>query len=361
MASATKAPSRFWSQIRTIIVVTFLTLLIWLLAESRMVQTRTIELQIVLVGNTQDPEHQFVVRPASSDDWISSVNIELEGSLASLDAATREMRGRIQMNVGEQIPARTGMHDLDIRSILRDTPAIKTSGVSIGSVSSDFVIVEVDELVALELPVRVDIPASVALDGTPRAIPQTVRITGPSTIIGTLEGRELIAAPDTSLIAALTPGRLETIPNVAITMPVQNDATMNLGWLPVLSPSRADIRLTIRSLTQNTTIDRLPIQILLAPGEVGRWNVTLDPGSEDLVGIQLSGPADLITQITESEITPSAVLSLSFQDLERAITSKSVEILGLPSGVEVITELPEVGFTITPAEAPSTDPATTTP
>ncbi len=360
-SQASKSPSKFWSQLRSVILVTFLTILIWLLAESRMVQTRTIEVQIVLVGNTQDPDHQFVVRPASQDDWVSSVDIELEGSLASLDAATRQLRGRIQMNVGDQIPARTGKHDLDIRSILREHAAIKTSGVSIGSVSSDFVIVEVDELVTLELPVRVDIPASVALDGTPRAIPQTVRVSGPSTIVGKLEGRELIAAADDAQIAALTPGRLETIPNIAITMPVHNDSSLNLGWLPVLSPSRVDIRLTVRSLTQNTTIDRLPIQILLAPGEVGRWNVALNPGSEDLVGIQLSGPADLITQITDGTITPSAVLPLSFQELERSITSKSIEILGLPSGVHVVTELPEASFTITPASSPTTEPAGATP
>lgn len=357
----TASSSSVWMKIQTVILVTFLAILIWLLAESRMVQTRMVELQIVLVGNTQDPQHSYVVRPMPGELVVSSVDVELEGSLASLDQASRELRGRVQLVVGDHIPARPGPHDLDLRSILRDFSPLRTHGVNVRSLSADLVKVQVDELVSIELPIRVDLPPGVALDGPVRAIPQTVTITGPASEIMALEGREVYASPTPGLIPALTPGRLETIPSVAVTLPFSINASLDPGWEPVFSPSRVDIRLTIRSLTQTTTIDRLPIQILLAPGEVGRWNVAINPGSEDLVSIQISGPTEALAAINDGSITPSAVLSLSFQDLERAITTKQISLLGLPDSVQILSDLPEIGFTISPVIVPVQEPAATTP
>jgi len=361
MAKSSKNTQSVWATIRSVILVTFLAVLIWLLAESRMVQTRMVELQIVLIGNTQDPSHQFVIRPAPGEIWSGSIDVELEGSLASLDQASRELRGRVQLMVGNEIPSRPGVHDLDLRSIFRDLPALRSHGVSIRSLTFDVARVEVDELISIELPVRVDLPSSVALDGPLRAIPQAATIKGPASVIAELDGRELLAVPEASAISALTPGRLETIPGVALQLPDTIDPSLSLGWAPILTPSRVDIRLTIRSLTQNTTIERLPIQVLLAPGEVGRWNVVLNPGSEDLVSIQISGPTDALAAINDGTRIPSAVLSLSFQDLERAITAKQIQILGLPDGVQIISELPEIGFTITSTTAPAQDPASSTP
>jgi len=359
--TATNSTPGVWAQIRTVILVSFLAILIWLLAESRMVQTRMVELQIVLVGNSQDPDHRFVVRPAVGERWTASIDVELEGSLASLDQASRDLRGRVQLAVGDQIPSRPGIHDLDMRSILRNLAPLHTHGVSIGSLSSDFVKVEVDELVSIELPVRIDLPASVALDGPVRAIPQTITLQGPASYIAALEGREVLADPSPSSIQTLTPGRLETIPGVALTIPITIDSSLAPDWIPILSPSRVDIRLTLRSLTQTTVIDRLPIQVLLAPGEVGRWNVALNPGSEDLVSIQISGPSDALASIADGLIVPSAILSLSFQDLERGISTKQVALLGLPESVQILSDLPEIGFTISPVPAPIQDPAAATP
>ncbi|MFK7759703.1 MAG: hypothetical protein AB8C13_07140 [Phycisphaerales bacterium] len=352
-----KSPSKF-AKIRTIALVSFLTIVIWLLAESRMIQTRTIELQLVLVGSTQDIEHEYVVRPARIDEWSSSIDVELEGSLASLDAVSRALKGRVPMVVGDQIPSRSGTHDLDFRSILRTLPTLQTNGVSIRSLSLDSAQVQVEELVSYDLPIRVDLPPQVALDGPARAIPQTITVRAPESFIERLRGREAFASPPPNSISPLVPGRLESIPSVAVTLPINQQDISSPGWEPVLTPARADVRLTIRSLTQTITIDRLPIQVLMAPGEVGRWDVILNPGSEDLVSVQISGPTDTLTAISEGEIVPTAVLSLSYEELERGITSKNITILGLPAQVELTSILPEIGFQISrKPEAFQTDPS----
>ncbi|MBO6513583.1 MAG: hypothetical protein JJ974_06440 [Phycisphaerales bacterium] len=350
-----------WSRIRTVILVSFLTILVWVLAEARMIQTRVVELQIVLVGTTAASEQHFVVRPASDEFGNLSIDLELEGSLASLDQASRELRGRIQLEVGDQIPARAGIHDIDLPAVLRDLPPLRSHGVSIHSISTELVKVEVDEIVTIELPIRVELPSSVALTGPPRSVPPTVSVQGPATQLAIFEGRDAIAIPDPSTVSALPAGRLETVPGVALSLPINSDENLSPTWTPVLTPPRADIRLTIRSLTQTSTIDRLPIQVLIAPGEVGRWDIALEPGSEDLVSIQITGPTDALEAINSGSIVPSAALSLSFQELERAISSKQVQLMGLPDGVQVTTTLPEINFTITAAPQPIDNPVQTTP
>lgn len=350
-----------WSQIRTIILVTFLTILVWVLAESRMIQTRVVELQIVLIGTTADSEQHFVVRPSENELWSSSIDLELEGSLASLDQASRELRGRVQLAVGDQIPARAGIHDIDLRTVLRELPSLRSHGVSIHGLSTELAKVEVDEIITLELPVRVELPASVALTGPPRSVPPSVTVQGPASQLAVLEGRDVIAVPDPSTVSALPPGRLETIPGVTLTLPIESDADLSPSWTPLLTPSRADIRLTIRSLTQTTTIDRLPIQVLIAPGEMGRWDIVLNPGNEDLVSVQITGPTDALEAINAGTIVPSAVLSLSFQELERAVSTKQVELMGLPDNVRVTTDLPEISFTITAVPQPVDNSVQTPP
>ncbi len=350
-----------WSQIRTVILVSFLTILVWVLAESRMIQTRVVELQVVLLGTSADSEQHFVVQPITDELWSSSIDLELEGSLASLDQAQRELRGRVQLAVGDQIPARAGIHDIDLRAVLRDLPSLRSHGVSIHSLSTELVKVEVDEIISIELPVRVELPASVALTGPPRSVPPTVTVQGPASQLAILEGRDAIAVPNPSTVASLPSGRLETVPGVTLTLPIVADPSLSPSWTPVLNPPRVDIRLTIRSLTQTTTIDRLPIQVLIAPGEVGRWDIALEPGSEDLVSVQITGPTAALEAINNGTIVPSAALSLSFQELERAISTKQVELLGLPDGVQVTTTLPEINFTITAAPQPVADPVQTTP
>lgn len=350
-----------WSQIQTIILVTLLTILVWVLAESRMIQTRVIELQIVLIGTTADSEQHFVVRPSGDDLWSSSIDLELEGSLASLDQASRELRGRVQLEVGDQIPARAGIHDIDLRTVLRDLPSLRSHGVSIHSVSTELVKVQVDEIITLELPVRVELPASVALTGPPRSVPTTILVQGPASQLAAIEGRDAIAVPDPTTVSALPSGRLETIPGVSLALPIQTDPSLPPSWTPLLTPARADIRLTIRSLTQTTTIDRLPIQVLIAPGEMGRWDIALDPGNEDLVSIQITGPTDALESINAGTVVPSAVLSLSFQELERAVSTKQVELMGLPDNVRVTSDLPEISFTITAVPQPVDNPVQTPP
>lgn len=336
---------------RTVLLVTLITAVVWLLAEARMIQTRTVELQLVLVGAPEDRESPLVVRPAPYSVWNSTIDVELEGSLASLDQTVRELHGTLELTTGGEIPSGAGVHELDLRSIVRDHPALRAHGVGIRSMSDDTAIVEVDTIVEVEAPVRVDVPSGIRLDGAPRAVPASVKVRGPSSVVDAIGVLEASASPSGSVVSSLTPGRLEIVPEVPVVLPLTGiggaGGTGTGSWALRVTPARVDVRLTLSATTQTTTIERLPVQVLLAPGEVGRWDIRINPGDEDLVSVLVAGPSDALGAIVDGSVTPIAVLALSFQELERGVRSKTPVIRGLPAGCVVRSTIPEIGFAIT--------------
>lgn len=347
--------SVLFARFRTLLLVTVVTCIVWLLAESRMVQTRAVPLRLVVAGQPSVDDSALVVRPDPDGLWASNIEVELEGSLASLDASTRELRGLFTLLVGEHIPGSPGVHEVDLRTALRSHPALRRHGVSVRSVSPDMVRVEVDELVTLELPVDVRVPEGTRLEAPARTSPETVRVTTPGSLVPRFENGTGIARVSPGTVATLTPGAFQTIPSVPVDLPVTGDGLTG-SWVPRAEPARVEVRLTLRSRSATARVERLPVQVLLAPGEIGRWSVTLTPGEEDLLGVRFEGPSDALELIRGGGSGISAALTLTYQELERGITSKRPRVLGLPEGVSVRSEIPEVSFEIRRIEVPAADP-----
>jgi len=326
----------FWGRARTFLVVSLITVMIWLLAESRMIQTQTLETQVGLTADNSPGGVPMVVRQARDQSMIYTLSIQVEGSTAALDQFSRKLQSRIELRVGREIPATPGIHTLELRSLLRKSPDLAISGLTITMVSPETITVEVDQLDTRELPIRVVMPSGIELDGTPRSEPPSVHITAPSSVLSRVHVDEVVLHVDSSMIAPLTQGRLETIPGV----PVDLSELDIGGWETTLDPGQVDVLVTIRSRTQKMTIDRIPVQVLLAPGDIGSWHVQINDADKDMVNVEISGPTAGIEQLRSGEIVPKALIVLSFEDLERQIRSKPAQIFGLPPGCKV--ERPEM-------------------
>lgn len=338
--------------LRTGLIVTLITVMVWLLAESRVVRTRSLEPQIVLTTVNPEGEAEMVVRQRAGQDPIRTVRVSMTGSLAGLDRFARLLQNRIELRVGRDIPAEPGLHEIDLKHILRESPDLAVHGLIITQVTPPTIWVDVDEVVSKELPVQVDIPEGVELDGVPRSDPASVRVVGPKRAIEQLKAQHVIAKVMPGVIGQLVQGRLETIPGVLIQMPdAEVGGDEDLGDEIQTEPSQVDIRLTLKSQTDRWTIGRLPIQILIAPGEVGKWDVQVSDSDKDLVNVQIEGPASAIELVRSGKVVPQAVVQLSFEDLGRGIESKSAQILGLPSGCRLLNPDFPVKLTISKVES----------
>ncbi len=336
-----------FAHIRTVVIVTLITVMVWLLAESRMVRSRAIEPQLVLTTLNPDGESKYVVRQTLGQEQVRSVSINMTGSLAGLDRFTRVLQSRIELRVGRDIPAEPGVHLIDLKEALRDLPELAAvHGLIITQVTPAMVSVEVDEVISLDLPIRVELPIGVELDGVPSSDPASVQVVGPRSSIQGLDSQEAIVRIQPEVLEHLSEGRLETIPGALVLLPVDR----SYGWDIQTSPSQVDIRLTLKSQITRLTIGRLPIQVLIAPGEIGKWNVEIADADKDLINVLIEGPDKAIEQIRSGDVVPRAVVMLSFEDLGRGLESTTAQILGLPSGCRLLNPEFLVSLSITKAQ-----------
>lgn len=335
---------------RTVFLVTVVTALVWLLAESRTIRAQRVELTPRLeVGAGSG----LVVRPAPGEEFPESVRAVLSGSAAGLDQVLRSLQGRLVLRVGIEAPSTAGIHDIDLREVLQDDETLAAAGVSVLEVSPQRVRVQVDTIEEMSLPVRIEAPEGVLFEanGVPDPNPSSIQVRGPATVLARLAGKEAVVRLDADAVETLAPGRAETIPALTADLPRDDDR-----WATTFDPPRGlvDVLLTLRSRTASLTLAPMPVQVLLAPGEIGRWSVTLDPGNQDLIGVEVTGPSDQIGLLRSGEVVPTAYIELSFEELERALTEKRAEVQGLPAGVRVApgTDL-MVHLSVQPVPAPA--------
>lgn len=338
------------TDLRTVILVTVITLLVWLLAESRTVRSQVSELSPRLTSGSTT---ELVMRPAPGYSWPEAFKVSLTGSTAGLDQVSRSLQGQLPLRLGIEIPAVPGVHEIDVREVLRRLEVMMAAGVGVVEVSPDRLRVEVDAVGTVSVPVRVVTPEGVAFDsrGNPTPVPNAIRATGPAGVLARLQGQEAIVTLDAATVAGLTPGQAETV-RLRAEVPADEDR-----WMTTFEPDYVEVVLTLRSRTQTLVLGAMPIQVLVAPGEVGRWEITLQPGAQDLVGIEVTGPSDQVERLRSGEVVPTALISLSFDELERGVETKRAQIQGLPPGVQVSpTSDLGVRLSIRRVDAPASEP-----
>jgi hypothetical protein len=344
-------PRTLMAKIRTGLIVTLITIMVWLLAESRMVRTRTLEPPLVLTTAPSIGGVSLVVRQ-SGEDQIRTVAIEIEGSTSGLDRFSRVLQNKLELRVGVEIPAKPGRHTLDLLTVIRQSSDFAVNGLTVTEVTPKSIVVEVDELLTQDFPIRVITPADLELDGAPTVNPASIQVQAPSQVLRQVSANEATVLLSSSMVAQLTPGRLENIPGVVVELP----GIERGDWSTVINPAQVDVSVIIKTLTETITIDRMPVQVLIAPLEIGGWKVEIEESDKDLVNIEIAGPASSIDQIRSGELVPTALITLTFEDLGRGIRAKPAQILGLPSGCRVVSALPSINLQISRVEAPISTP-----
>lgn len=332
------------ASIRTLIVVTVLAMLAWVLAESQTLRTESVTVRVSFDdGRADQAALGPVVRVEPGQGWEGSAEVHLAGSAALIDQLLDELRGGVRLTVGRELSGEPGTRAVDLREALRRAEPIRDSGVTVDSVEPASVSVEVDQLEAVEAPVQVRVPDGAALAGPPRAVPETVRVVGPASALGRVgEGAAAIATLTDADLAPLVPGRDETVTGARVTVP----EALAGQWGVQLQPPRVDVVVQVRSKSATLTIPRLPVQIMLAPSELGRWTIAVEPADQDLTDLTLTGPQEQIDRVRRGEIRPTAVVALSFEELESGIGSKRATVLGLPAGVRYEVARDEVRLKI---------------
>jgi hypothetical protein len=326
---------------QTILVVSLVSVVIWLFAEGENVRRSQLPATLQIASGT---DGRLVTWVEGATPWDGRITINASGTTAGLDQLRDRLRQPTIFTPGtEGFPSTPGDHTLDLRALLRTLRDVRETGVAIESTEPASLLVHVDILESVELPVRVEVPDA-EIDGVPEATPPRVALTLPSLVRQRL-------LPDTNLIARVGPdvirglnrGRRETIQSVALELPAELAATPRGVRL---TPPSVRVALTLRERTATEVLPTVPVQIRVAPIQLARWQIIIPETDQFLQDVRVTGPSDEIERIRRGELRVIAVVSLSAQELASRITSKQVSFSDFPTSLQFQVEDPIITLEI---------------
>ncbi|MEM7756021.1 MAG: hypothetical protein AAF297_10340 [Planctomycetota bacterium] len=324
--------------LRTLGVVTLVTLLTWLLAESQTLQRRTVSVPVMFDAGGD----QRVLRVTDEAAWDGVVELTLGGAAANLDTVRRTVREGVVLAVGDELGSETGVRQIDLRAALSADAAFERAGVSIGEVTPERVELEIRSVEEVLVPVSVELPGDSQAEVTV-VDPAAVLVRGPSTVVSGV-GESVVVRVPAGVVSGLLPG--QSAERVGLGVVVGGEFGAEGAWGLRVVPERVSVSVTVKSRVATAVLASVPVHLQLAPSEVDRWVIEVSPEDRDIRDVRVTGPAALVEQVAGGSIPLKAVVSLSFEELERGITVKDATLPVLPGDVRVEADDLSVGLTI---------------
>ncbi|MCA9283913.1 MAG: hypothetical protein KDA22_01770 [Phycisphaerales bacterium] len=328
----------------TYIMVTIVSLMIWLWAAAVAADSRTISVQVSI-----EPPPGMVL--LSGPTLIADQQVTVSGTVAEVDRAIDDMRPEIRIQLGRyDLPKDAGEIVLPIGPAIEAMLGRTNHNVSVSAKEKDGrtseVVLRVDKLVAKNYLIELDVPG-VEIDGQPTISPREAKVLVPESLLALRAPLRLRAEIGPSELEQVDRGgRLVTEARLRL---YSSSGPLDPGEPGVsIQPALAMVSFRVASRTATITVGEagtgalgVPVQIALPPADTARYEVTIDPKDSFLRNVRLSGAADAITALREGRFKVLAFVQLSSDDLDRAVleggeTIKPVSMWSLPNGVSVV-------------------------
>jgi len=307
----------------TFIVVTVVTLTIWLYAEAESLGARTETAAVEFsAGSSSDLEVAV-----TDNEWNGQVRVQLSGSRSALERARNALESRVVVQAGTLgLPDADSDTRLKLIEVLRRYEPLAGTGVTIESADPPHVGVQVRRLIVAQAPIRAEVPG-VQIAGDITLNPDRAELRVPERLWAEIgAGLQIVARPTAEQLTQLPASGAVSI---AVTLAAPPGVQ--------LRTTRATLNFSVKSTLATGTF-AVPIQILLPSVELNDWVVSID-GGNDFIDVEVSAPADYIERLRSPSEGLIAVMSLSSDDLAQGRDSKDVGFAVLRQGVA--TPLPE--------------------
>ncbi len=334
------AQRKLHEKVETWIVVTIITVLVWLYAEATVLKQETGKsVQLIL----DEPTNRYAITPSAA-----TVRVSYRGSSGQI----QQFNEMTALPLVHEIDP-TGVTETVTRTLVLSEALVRAGlgevGITELVVEPDTLTVTLEPLVSIELPVVVQ-TTNLELNGEPAAEPATISVTAPLDTVEALRGQSVIAP----LVGADTgegTGLERVAPSVPLIFP--DDLDLNSPW--VTAEVRAvRVNYTLANNIDTVVVGRVPLYINLPVDVQLRYTVRPQDQSNFLRDVELQGPADVIARLRANDPGLVVRAELSITDLSK-IEQTSLErpIIIAPPGITPV-QLPEV----MPITVRRRDPAT---
>ena len=330
-----------WRRILTISIVSIVTLLIWLVAESRTRSSETFPGRVEFVVAAGDGSANFSVTPSAIP-----VTVQVAGPASSIRNA-RELLRRESLPV--EIPAEHGPREVTgLTAAINALPAIRELGVSVTTVDPEYQVLNIEERVPHTATVRPVMPAESRVEDLsvdPKNV--TIYVLRPD-LRSLPEAPVVEAVVDPDDLTSLEPGKVHS---VNATLRLAGDSALSTS--ASIAPPSAQVHFKLLGALRQMTVDSVRVVVVTAPEDVGDFVVTV--GNPRLQDVQVEAVPETINLIESGERFVFAVVYLTRDDMEKRIESKQAATLLAVKGdstgqpVQIVGPLPTIDLTIEPA------------
>lgn len=311
-----------WKRIQSVLVVSVISLGVWLFAESESLGTKELQLTVVVASGEGD----MAIEIPDGQQWRDRVTVTVRGSSAGLSALENEARDTVVLRPNaEGMPTDIPFAVVDLKQVISNLPAIAKRGIAISRVEPPTVRIWQDRLESRTLPVVVD-AGNAELEGPPEPATPTAVVRFPKSLGAKLKpDARVVARVAKESLEGLAAGQKESV-NATLLVPQELESNRHA----VVKPQEIKVQLTLRSRTATTTLKQVYIQLSLSPKDVGQWEVKLDGGREYVENVVARGPAELIESLKSGQLRAVAMLPLTYDDLAKGGATTRVVFTTMP-------------------------------
>lgn len=290
----------------TFLLVTLVTVLIWVWAAGETRQTlRIVDARVQFT--VSDPGN-WVIRPEQQ-----SLVLDIRGS----QLGVRDVQNLLRQPLPLDIPANAGRQTIDLFDLLRQHEEILDAGVTVMLASPRYAEVEMDPIERFTAPVKANLPG-VTPEGDVTVDPTEVMVAMPSQMRARVgPGFAVEAAPERAELDRLQPGIPHNL-DVKVRLPEGFGATNAV----TITPSRVRVGFMIRSRTRDIKLDTVRVQLASPPEDRDLYLVDIDP--KQLNNVTITADAELARRIESNEVPIIALLHLGSREKETQIESKKI-------------------------------------
>lgn len=330
-------------RIRAFGIVTLLTLIVWLFAESESLTKSELSAAVQVTVGAADRD-KYLVSPVEFPE--GRVTIELRGAQSAINRAGQLLQTPIRITPGSPagIPTVEGIHIIRMLDFLNAWPELAATGASVDYVTPPQIRVEVQELRTVPLTPVAQL-TGIAIDGDVRFTPPEISVLMPTLLAESSQRAATIAIPisPASSQTRLTPGAQE------ITVPIQlpRDLADQRGVSLLTTELKARFTVVDTNITERFTA--VPVQVVAPPIEIQDWTIAVDP-EDAILQVDVRGPRAAIEPLKDPDISLVAVVSLRDVDFTADGVTKPIRFMILrdgaitpvPPSLEVLSEKTEV-------------------
>lgn len=313
--------------ITNIIVVTLITLLIWIWAGNETTETRTLYNQQINLKPSSGTS--TIVRPKT----ISKMRIEIRGSRKAVQRMEQKFNEFSSVPLGfPGVPATDGRHTINLLELEQEIANRAEEQVTIQSTQPSTAEIEVIVRSQINANIQPNLPEGARTTGGITVDPPTGTLTLPDTLIREGKTYALSAVLKPQMLENLVPGRRHLL-KAEVILP---EELLPHAELIEFEPREVEVSVALISSEVEHTIPSVPVQVAAPPADLDRYSVTIAQGAGFLRDVTLRGPPDAISRIEKGETRVVAFVHLTSDNLVQNVTERPVSMWLLPAGVSVV-------------------------